>query len=243
MGLLAAILIVGVLSGATAAVSGFGIGSLLTPLLAARYGMSLAVAAVAIPHAIATALRCWRLRASIDWRVLRSFGLLSAVGGLAGALLYSRVDSVTLTRVLGALLVATGIAAITEWLKRIHPGGSAAHALGFSSGFFGGIAGNQGGLRAGALLAFQLTPLALVATATATGLAVDIARLPVYLWTSWRELPPLATPITVATIGVIIGTLLGERVLLGLSARQFRIVVGTLIGGLGLWLLISPPRA
>ena len=177
MGFLAAILAVGILSGATAAVSGFGIGSLLTPLLAIRYGMSLAVAAVSLPHAIATAVRCWRLRAHIDWMVLKSFGILSAIGGLAGALLYSRFAAATLSRILGVLLIATAIAAITEWVKRMHPGGAGGNALGFASGFFGGIAGNQGGLRSGALLAFQLTPAALVATATATGLAVDAAPI------------------------------------------------------------------
>jgi uncharacterized membrane protein YfcA len=239
VGLLAAILLGGILSGATAAISGFGIGSLLTPLLAARYGMPLAVAAVSIPHAIATAVRCWRLRRSIDWPVLRSFGLFSAVGGLSGALLYSRFDAVMLTRILGALLIATAIAAVTEWVSRLRPRGVAAHALGFVSGFFGGIAGNQGGLRAGALMAFRLTPVALVATATATGLAVDAARMPVYLWTTGRELLPLAAPIGVATAGVLIGTFVGERLLLGLSARAFRIVVGTFIGMLGVWLLLS----
>ena len=239
MGLLAAILVGGVLSGATAAISGFGIGSLLTPLLASRYGMPLAVAAVSIPHAIATAVRCWRLRKSIDWPVLRSFGLLSAIGGLSGALLYSRFNAVVLTRILGALLVATAIAAVTEWVARIRPHGVAAHALGLASGFFGGIAGNQGGLRAGALMAFRLTPVALVATATATGLAVDAARLPVYLWTTGRDLLPLAAPIGVATAGVLIGTFAGERLLMGLSARAFRIVVGTFIGMLGVWLLRS----
>ena len=56
-------------AGATASVVGFGIGSLLTPLLATRFGMSAAVAAVTIPHALATAVRCWRLRADIDRRV------------------------------------------------------------------------------------------------------------------------------------------------------------------------------
>jgi uncharacterized protein len=237
VGLLVAILAGGVLSGATAAISGFGIGSLLTPLLAARYGMPLAVAAVSIPHAIATAVRCWRLRKSIDWPVLRSFGLLSAIGGLTGALLYSRFNAVILTRILGALLIATAIAAITEWVARLRPRGVAAHTLGLVSGFFGGIAGNQGGLRAGALMAFRLTPVALVATATATGLAVDAARLPVYLWTTGRELLPLAAAIGVATAGVVIGTFVGERLLLGLSARAFRLVVGSFIGLLGLWLL------
>lgn len=240
MALLAAILAGAILSGATAAISGFGIGSLLTPLLAARYGMPLAVAAVSIPHAIATALRCWRLRAHIDWTVLRSFGFLSAIGGLAGALLYSRFDGLLLTRILGGLLIATGIAAVTEWVKRIHPGGAAAHTLGFTSGFFGGIAGNQGGLRSGALMSFHLAPAAMVATATATGLAVDAARMPVYLWTTGPKLVPLAAPIITASIGVVVGTLLGERLLMGLSARAFRLVVGTFIGMLGLWLLLVP---
>jgi len=39
-----------VLAGATASIVGFGIGSLLTPLVAARFGTDLAVAAVALPH-------------------------------------------------------------------------------------------------------------------------------------------------------------------------------------------------
>ena len=59
---LAAVFGVGVLSGATASVLGFGIGSMLTPLLTAPLGASLAVAAVSLPHAVATAVRCWRLR-------------------------------------------------------------------------------------------------------------------------------------------------------------------------------------
>jgi uncharacterized membrane protein YfcA len=237
--MLAAILVAGILSGATAAISGFGIGSLMTPLLAARYGMSLAVAAVSIPHVIATALRCWRLRSHIDWAVLRSFGALSAVGGLGGALLYSRFDSALLTQILGALLIATGIAAVTDWTRRMHPRGMGAHALGLTSGFFGGIAGNQGGIRSGALMAFGLAPMALVATATATGLAVDAARMPVYLWKSGPRLAGIGGPIGAATIGVVIGTFVGERLLMGLSARAFRIVVGTFIGVLGVWLLLS----
>src|SRR5262245_42018793 len=143
----AAVLTIGVLSGATAAIAGFGIGSLLTPLLAVRYGTATAVAAVALPHAIATAVRGWRLRRAIDWRVVRGFGLLSAVGGLLGALLYSRLGSHALALVLGALLVLTGIAGFTGWTSRLKVQGPAVWALGLASGFFGGVAGNQGGLR------------------------------------------------------------------------------------------------
>ena len=236
---LLAVFTVGVFSGATASVVGFGIGSMLTPLLAAQLGTNVAVAAVTIPHALATALRCWRLRASIDRSVLRTFGVLSAAGALAGALVYTQIGPSTLTMVLGALLVLTAMAQVTGWARTWTPHGALVGIFGVVSGFFGGIAGNQGGLRSAALTAFGLTPLAFVATATAAGLMVDAARTPIYLWAAGADLLPLWEPIAVASAGVLAGTLLGERVLLGLPPRRFGQIVGGAIGVLGLWLIYT----
>lgn len=231
---------VGVVSGATASVVGFGIGSLLTPLFALRLGTDIAVAVVALPHALATALRCWRLRGSIDTGVLKRFGVLSAAGGLAGALAYTVFSAPVLTRILGGLLVLTAVAQLTGWAKRWRPRGASVALLGLGSGFFGGIAGNQGGLRAAALSAFALSPAAFVATSTATGLMVDAARTPVYLFTAGRTLADLWLPILVASAGVLAGTLLGERILLGMPRERFATVIATAIGLLGLWLLLAP---
>jgi uncharacterized membrane protein YfcA len=237
------LLLVAIASGATASVVGFGIGSLLTPLLAANFGASVAVAAVTLPHAIATAVRCWRLRAKIDHAVLVRFGLLSAAGALAGALLYTRLGPTALTGVLGGLLLLTAFAQLTGWASRWQPRGPLVAVFGLLSGFFGGVAGNQGGLRAAALTAFKLTPATFVATATAIGLMVDLARTPIYMWNTGRELLPLAWPIGVATVGVLIGTVLGERLLLGLSVKRFGQVVGLAIGALGIWLLVTAATA
>lgn len=232
-----AVLVVSVVAAATASVVGFGIGSLLTPLLAVRLGMPLAVAAVALPHAVATALRCWRLRYAIDGPVLMRFGLLSAGGGLAGALLYARLHAAVLTAVLGCLLLLTAAAYLGGLSRRWHPRGLAVELLGLGSGFFGGMAGNQGGLRAAALTAFGLAPAAFVATSTAVGLLVDAARMPVYVLRSAGELLELAPLIVVAIAGVIAGTLAGERLLLGLAPERFGRVIATAIGLLGAWLL------
>lgn len=239
MGFLGAVFGVAVLSGATASLVGFGIGSMLTPLLALQIGTDVAVAAVALPHAIATAIRCWRLRASIDRGVLKRFGLLSAFGGLAGALAYTQLEADALTRVLGALLVLTAIAQLSGLTARWRPRGISVGLLGFGSGFFGGIAGNQGGLRAAALTAFGLSPLAFVATSTATGLLVDAARAPVYLFTAGGTLMTLWLPISVATAGVVAGTLLGERILLGMPRDRFALLVAGGVGLLGVWLLFQ----
>jgi uncharacterized membrane protein YfcA len=234
-----AVLAVAVFSSATASVVGFGIGSLLTPLLAVELGMGTAVAAVTIPHAVATALRCWRLRAAIDRGVLLRFGLLSAAGGLLGALLYTRLGGPALTRILGALLLLTAAAHLAGLARRWHPHGPVVSLLGFTSGLFGGVAGNQGGLRAAALTAFGLGPAAFVATSTATGLLVDAARAPVYLWRAGGRLLELWPLIALATAGVVIGTLAGERLLLGLSRERFGQVVAGAIGVLGAWLVFG----
>jgi uncharacterized membrane protein YfcA len=44
----------------------------------------------------------------------------------------------------------------------------------------------------------------------------------------------------IATVGVLVGTLLGERVLLGLSRDAFTKIVSLLIAALGIWMLVSP---
>ena len=231
--------VVAVLAGATAAIAGFGIGSLLTPLLAAQVGTGVAVAAVAIPHAVASALRAWRLRSAIDWPVLQRFGVLSALGGLAGGLLYARLGNRVLTTVLGLLLLATAVAALTGGTTRWGPGGRRAHLLGVVSGLFGGVAGNQGGLRAAALLTFGLAPIAFVATSTMTGLLVDVARTPLYLVRAGGSLLQAGDHILSATAGVVVGTLLGERLLFGLSADRFRRAIALLIGLVGVLLLMQ----
>jgi len=181
-----------VLAGAIASIVGFGIGSVLTPLLAVRVGTQLAVAAVSIPHLFATALRFWRLRAHVDRRVLVSFGITSAAGGLTGALLHSYASNRSLAIVFGVLLLFVGIGELTGFARRMRFGGPVAWIAGAVSGVFGGLVGNQGGVRSAALLGFDLERQAFVATATAIGLVVDAARMPVYFATELGAIARLA---------------------------------------------------
>jgi uncharacterized membrane protein YfcA len=234
---LPAVFVIGILSGGTAAVIGFGIGSLLTPLLTLRLGASLAVVAVAIPHLLATAVRFTRHASAVDWPTFRRFGIWSAVGGLAGALWQARLTGPILLAALGVLLVATGLTNVTSGFGDWRPSPRLAPALGLASGLFGGLVGNQGGLRATGLLAFELAPRAFLATSTAVALIVDLVRTPVYLVRGGSMLTGIAVPITVASVGCLIGTVLGERVLLGLPPALYRRLVGAGVGLIGIWLL------
>lgn len=202
---------VAILAGSIAAVAGFGIGSLLTPTLAIQAGTKVAVAAVAIPHFVGTLQRYWLLRHHVDRRVLLGFGLASAGGGLAGALAHVWLSSRVLSIVFGALLIVAAIAEFTGWMEKVHWARRAAWVAGALSGAFGGLVGNQGSIRSAAMLGFDVPKESFVATATAIGLFVDGARLPVYLIAQWRAIGDVWPLLVVATIGVVIGTTVGGR--------------------------------
>ena len=236
------VLLAAVAAGAVASVAGFGIGSLLTPLLAWRLGAKLAVAAVSIPHLAGTAVRFRRLRGHVDRRVLLSFGLASAAGGLLGALLHVYANSPALAVVLGVLLVFAGVLGLTGLADRLHVRGPWAWVAGAASGAFGGLVGNQGGIRSAALLGFGLPKEAFVATATAIALIIDAVRLPVYLETQAGELAGVWPLIALATAGVIVGTLAGERLLRRVPEPVFRRVVAALILALGLVMFFEAGR-
>ncbi|HET6381116.1 MAG TPA: sulfite exporter TauE/SafE family protein [candidate division Zixibacteria bacterium] len=226
-----------VVAGAVAAIVGFGIGSLLTPALGAVIGTKAAVAVVAVPHLVATAVRLWALRRSVDRRVLLTFGLASAVGGLLGALLHAAITSPVLAAVLGLLLILAGGLELTGLGRRLRFPGPWAIAAGLASGAFGGLVGNQGGIRSAALLRFDLSPQALVATATASAILVDLARLPVYLVTSGAQLVASWPTILLLTAGVVLGTFVGAPILRRLPDPIFRRGLATVLILLGLALV------
>ena len=234
---LIAVLVVAAVAGAIASVSGFGIGSLMTPLFTLRLPMKLAVAAVSVPHCVATGYRFWLLRKSVDRRLLWNFGLMSALGGLAGALLQSYSGSPVLTLVLSSLLIFTGVMSLTGASKRLQFHRTMAWIAGIVSGLLGGLVGNQGGIRSAAMLGFHVPREAFVATATAVGLIVDGARLPVYLATQGHELLKLWPMILVATIGAVIGTLAGARILKRIPEPIYQRVVACLLLALGFYML------
>jgi uncharacterized membrane protein YfcA len=118
-------------------------------------------------------------------------------------------------------------------------GGIIAWIAGGLSGLLGGLVGNQGGIRSAALLGFNLSKEAFVATATAIALVIDIARMPVYFAMQSKQIAQIWDSILITTVGVILGTVMGRRVLEGLPERTFRVVVSTIILTLGIALLLG----
>jgi uncharacterized protein len=233
-----ALTIVSVLAGGVACISGFGIGSLLTPLLALKTGTGLAVAGVSIAHFFGTALRFWKWRAHVDKKILLSFGITSAIGGLIGAVFHHFFQNIVLTVIFGCLLLFAGISGLTGLSEKWRFQGALSWSAGALSGLFGGLVGNQGGIRSAAMLGFDLDRKAFVATATGIALAVDLARVPVYLFTQGNEVAEIGFFIILATAGVLIGTEIGVWALGKIPERIFKRIVSAIILVIGIFVLI-----
>lgn len=226
------------LAGGVAAISGFGIGSLLTPLFAVQFGAKLAVAIVSVPHLFAAAARFISLRKKLDTTIFLHFGILSAVGGLIGALLNARANSPALAIVFGCLLVFAAASGLTGFIDRMRFGRRTVWVAGALSGFFGGLVGNQGGIRSAALLGLQIQRETLVATATAIALIVDGARMPVYMAAEGRDVLGAWPLLVTAALGALLGTFWGVRLLRRIPEPLFRKLLYILILALGIYMLI-----
>ena len=231
--------VISFLAGAISAVAGFGIGSILTPLLGLGIGVKLAVAAAAIPHFAGNALRLWTLRDRIDKSVLKTFGLMSAAGALLGAILHAIAAAPALKIVMALILIAAGALGVLGWMERLRLGRRGAWVAGGVSGFLGGLVGNQGGIRAAAMLALNVRREVFVATAVAIALVVDGARLPVYAFSVGPQLIGMWPLLLTSTVGVILGTLFGKVLLGRVPESAFRRVVSALLIALGVALLVS----
>jgi uncharacterized membrane protein YfcA len=153
--------------------------------------------------------------------------------------LHNEIRSVTLTIVFGCLLILAGMLGLTGLSDKFRFRGPIIWFAGALSGLFGGLVGNQGGIRSAALLGFQLDKKQFVATATGIALMVDAVRLPVYLIIQSSELVSIWPYILIMTIGVIAGTLGGKKILEKLPENIFKKTVSAIILLIGILVLIE----
>ena len=221
----AGICLAALLVAALVLMSGFGLGTLLTPLFVLFYDIKIAVFLVAIVHFSNNLFKLGLFFRHLDWAILKRFGAISIAGAFVGSLLQAELESETLKIGLGILLVILGTVEFLpprfSWSlpKRLDPLG------GFLSGLLGGMLGNQGAVRSAYLLNYSLSKEAFVATATIIACLIDATRIPIYLLSYYNEIV-VAWPYLIATIlSAFLGTLIGKWLLDIVTLGAFRRVV------------------
>ncbi len=245
------ICLVALLVSALTLFSGFGLGTLLMPAFALFFPVSVAVAATAVVHLANNLFKVALVGKNANGRVVLLFGLPAAALAVVGAVLLEQFASVpplwqyyfgeqrhsitAVKLVIAALMIGFALLEVSPRFERwsVHPryiplGGAL-------SGFFGGLSGHQGALRAAFLVRAGLTKEAFIGTSAVCAVIVDCARLIVYgvtLWsTRFEELRSegITGLIVAGCLAAFAGSFIGTRLLKKVTMRGIQRLVGIML--------------
>jgi uncharacterized membrane protein YfcA len=236
--------------------SGFGLGTLLLPVFALFFPPAVAVAATAVVHGANNLFKLLFTGRHTDRSLLIRFGLpaivaaavgasllglLAGLGELASYPLLGRLAVVTpLKLVLGILMVVFALFELLPRLRGLRFDRRYLAVGGVISGFFGGLSGHQGALRAAFLTKVGISTEAFVGTSAAIGFVVDLVRTATYAAAfalagatnplGEGEWPLVATGCAAAFAGVVFGS----RFLHKIRMKTVQTLTGVLLLAIGL---------
>ena len=224
--------------------SGFGLGTLLLPVFSLFMPIELAVLATAIVHILNNALKFILIRNFIDKSVLISFGITAVIGAFVGAIIQKKIGGSLviyelelfgasnrvelLSFVIGILMLVFAILDLLPILKKISFGMGQFTIGGFLSGFFGGLSGHQGALRAAFLAKSNLKAEVFISTSVCLSLLIDATRIPVYLsstvrfYDHWLLIAP-------ACIFAFLGSYFGKKLFTKKKVQNIRAFVAVFL--------------
>jgi uncharacterized membrane protein YfcA len=234
--------------------SGFGLGTILTPVMVFFFPVEVAIALTGVVHFTNNIFKLILVRKNIDRIVLIRFGVPAIFASFLGAwlltgitempVLYSyslggsNFEVLPVNLIIGILLVVFAILELIPAFKKLQFGEDKMIYGGLLSGFLGGLTGIQGAIRSAFLIKAGLSKEGYIATGVAIACLIDISRLSVY---STRiieadlvaNLPLLIPAILSAMTGALIGKKLLKKVTLELVKSLVAIMlilIGVLLG-------------
>ncbi|MDX1454612.1 MAG: sulfite exporter TauE/SafE family protein [Gammaproteobacteria bacterium] len=233
---LLAIALTAMLASALTLLSGFGLGTLLMPVVALFFPVEVAVAVTALVHLANNAYKFVVLGAGADWSLVRRFGIPAVLLAFPGAWLLTHAAAVPTRQLIGALILLFVLLELLPVVKRLK---FPAHWMplgGALSGFFGGLSGHQGAFRSLFLLKSHISKEQFIATNIVIALLVDVARLGVY---GWRA-PTLQIDwllAAIATLAAFAGVNIGRRFIHKVTIDSIQKLVAVLLSVIGVGMM------
>ncbi len=231
--------------------SGFGLGTILTPVFMVFFPVDLAIALTGLVHFFNNVFKLFLVGKNADKAVLIRFGIPAVLAAFVGAWLLIHIpDSQPLFAyeafgrqyevfpvkfLISVLLIIFALMDLLPRLKNLKFGARLLPLGGFLSGFFGGLSGNQGALRAAFLIKAGLSKEAFIGTAVVVSVFVDFTRLSVYAGRIISaDLTEHLSLIVLAVIFAISGAYIGNKLLKKITIHALQTIVAVMLIGLSL---------
>ncbi|HOZ86883.1 MAG TPA: sulfite exporter TauE/SafE family protein [Bacteroidia bacterium] len=226
--------------------SGFGLGTILTPVFMIFFPVELAIALTGVVHFLNNIFKLSLVGKNADKRILIRFGIPAVLAAFAGAWLllhipdvkplfsYSlfgkHLDVYPVKFIISILLIFFAILDLIPFLNNLRVGKNTLALGGLLSGFFGGLSGNQGALRSAFLIKAGLSKEVFIATTVVISCFVDFTRLSVYSTGFFKSgLDQNIEVVAAATLSAIAGSFAGNKLLKKVTLKFIQQLVAILL--------------
>ena len=226
--------------------SGFGLGTILTPVFMIFFPVELAIALTGVVHFFNNIFKLFLVGRNANKEVLLRFGVPAVIAAIIGSWILLNITDLQplfaynafgkhfevypVKFIISVLLIIFACIDLIPYFNTLQFGKDKLPVGGALSGFFGGLSGNQGALRSAFLIKAGLSKEAFIGTAVVVSTFVDFTRLSVYATRFTKSgLTDNLTLVICATLAGIAGAFLGNKLLKKVTLRFLQVTVAIML--------------
>lgn len=226
--------------------SGFGLGTLLTPVMMLFFPIELAIALTGVVHFFNNIFKLFLVGKNANKEVLIRFGVPAVIAAFVGSYVLVNIKDFQplfsyhflnkefvvfpVKFIIALILIVFVSFDFIPFFQKLEFNKSKLPIGGIFSGFFGGLSGNQGALRTAFLIKAGLSKEVFIATAVVVSTFVDVTRLSVYA-TRLSAIDFYVNKFLLisATLSAISGAYIGNKLLKKVTLQFLQIFVAIMV--------------
>ncbi len=210
--------------------SGFGLGTILAPVMMLFFPVEVAIALTGVVHFSNNLFKLFLVGKNFDKEVVLRFGIPAVVFALLGALILVKIPNMQplytytllnktfevlpLKLLIAVFMMFFAVVDLLPFFNKLQFDKNKLPIGGALSGFFGGLTGSQGALRSAFLIRSGLSKEAFVGTTVVISSFVDFTRLSVYATRIFNlNLKENGILLICATLSAMTGAFIGNKLL------------------------------
>ncbi|MGY6742549.1 MAG: TSUP family transporter [Cecembia sp.] len=226
--------------------SGFGLGTILTPVFMVFFPVDLAIALTGVVHFFNNIFKLFLVGRNADKSVLIRFGIPAVIAAFAGSWVLLNITELEplfsyemfgrtfivepVKLIISILLIIFALMDLIPYFQNLTFGKEKLPIGGALSGFFGGLSGNQGALRSAFLIKAGLSKEPFIGTAVVVSTFVDFTRLSVYATRFVQtDLSDNIQLVVIATFSAISGAYIGNKLLKKVTLKFLQVTVAVML--------------